>query len=203
MKTPMFVLAVLATVAAAPSIAGPLDDRVDVLSAQVLTLQREIAVLKSMLGRDATGNVAFTATGGRTDRVALNASSTVGGNSASSVGGAATQTVGGNALTTVYGSSTTNVAVNSLANVGGSATRQVGGSSSDTVNGNASQQVGGSMGVAVASNLTLEAGDQLTLKSGSSTIVLKKNGEITISGASVRMLGSAEVLLKAPKVLTN
>jgi hypothetical protein len=59
------------------------------------------------------------------------------------------------------------------------------------------------MGVAVARNLTVEAADQIMLKSGFSSIVMKKNGEIIITGAAIRLLGSAEVVFKAPKVLTN
>lgn len=226
MKSAMIALAVLAAFAAAPAQANPLEERLEVLTSQVLTLQRELAVLKSMLARDATGNLTFTVTGSRTDRVGLNASTTVGANSSSSVGGdmtaaigkssttqiggnatqtvagGATQTVGGNALDRVNGSSTSNVAVNSAISIGGSATRQVGGSSTDTVNGNASQQVGGSMGV-MARNLTLEAADQLTLKSGFSSIVMKKSGEILITGAILRITASGDLILKGARVQTN
>lgn len=219
MKLSLTTLAALAALATAPSQAGPLEERVEVLTTQVLALKQDIALLKSMIARDATGNLAFTVTGNRTDRTGLSALTVVNANSSTSVGGDLTETVGKSSTTRigvnrsvdvvrddllkVAGSSNANIAVNSTVIVGASATRKVGGSTSDTVTGNAMQQVGGSMGVAVAHNLTLEAADQIMLKAGLSSIVMKKNGEILITGTNVGIRASGDVVLKGTRVLTN
>ena len=74
---------------------------------------------------------------------------------------------------------------------------------STSVGGNASQKVAKSLSVAAAREILVQAGDQITLKTGSASIVMRKNGEITISGSTVQVLGSGDVVIKGAKVLTN
>jgi type VI secretion system secreted protein VgrG len=56
---------------------------------------------------------------------------------------------------------------------------------------------------ASAKTISLEAADEITLKTGSAKIVMKKNGEITISGKDINVKGSGNVVLKGSKVLAN
>jgi len=49
----------------------------------------------------------------------------------------------------------------------------------------------------------MEADDQITLKTGSATIVMKKNGDITISGANINVKGSGNVVVKGSKITNN
>lgn len=54
-----------------------------------------------------------------------------------------------------------------------------------------------------AKTITLSADDQITLKTGSASIVMKKNGDITISGKNINVKGSGNVVLKGSKVTSN
>jgi len=54
-----------------------------------------------------------------------------------------------------------------------------------------------------AKTITLNADDKITLKTGSSTIVLSKNGDITISGKNINLKGSGNIVVKGKKVTSN
>ncbi len=54
-----------------------------------------------------------------------------------------------------------------------------------------------------AKAITMTAQDQITLQTGSAKIVMKSNGDITISGANINIKGSGNVVIKGSKVLTN
>lgn len=243
MKTLLLSLAVLAAFAAAPAPAGPLDDRVDLLSKQVLELQAQVNLLRSLLNRDGTGKVIVTATANRSDLVGTDFSTSVGGNASSSfgrslslavgqarstqiglddvltVGGAGTSTVNGNWRLNVGGEATSNFArshahaigqsrttqigVNDVLTVTGSSTSNVGGNWSLSISGSANQQVANNLSVTAAREILMQAGDQITLRTGSSSLVMKKNGEIIVSGVTVRMLASGDVVIKGARVLTN
>jgi type VI secretion system secreted protein VgrG len=56
---------------------------------------------------------------------------------------------------------------------------------------------------ASAKTITLEAADEITFKAGSAKIVMKNNGDITISGKNINVKGSGNVVLKGSKVLAN
>ena len=140
-------LALTAVFACVPAQAGPLEDRIELLSKQVLELQDQVSLLRSMLNRDSTGKVVVTSSANRHDLVGTDFSTSVGGN--------------------------------------------------------ATQRVSNSLSVAAAREILLQAGDQITLKTGSASIVMRKNGEITITGTTIRVLGSGDVVIKGSKVLTN
>lgn len=243
MKHTLITLALLALFAAAPSQAGPLEDRVDLLSRQVLELQGQVSLLRSLLNRDGTGKVIVTSTANRGDVVGTDFSTSVGGNAASSfgrslslrIGQSRTTQVGLDDLLTVSGGSTTNVTgnwrlsvngdatssfarsqsnaiaqsrttqigVNDVLTVAGSSTSNVGGNWSLSVNGSANQQISNSLSVAAAREFLVQAGDQITLRTGSSSMVMKKNGEIIITGVTLRMLASGDVVLKGARILQN
>ncbi len=48
-----------------------------------------------------------------------------------------------------------------------------------------------------AKNITLQADDEIIIKTGSAKIVMKKNGEITISGKDINLKGSGKINVKA------
>ena len=45
--------------------------------------------------------------------------------------------------------------------------------------------------------------DQLTIRVGEAAIVMKKNGDITITGARISVLGTGAVKVKGAKLTTN
>ena len=54
-----------------------------------------------------------------------------------------------------------------------------------------------------AKTITMDADDKITIKTGSSQIVMKSNGDITISGKTINIKGSSNVVIKGSKVITN
>lgn len=84
---------------------------------------------------------------------------------------------------------------NELADVGRNLALQVGGS--------ASQSFGQDLNLAAGRQIVITAGDQLTLKSGQASIVLQKNGDISITGTNVRTKASGEISLKGAKIQQN
>jgi type VI secretion system secreted protein VgrG len=63
----------------------------------------------------------------------------------------------------------------------------------------------------VAKNLTINAGDQITITTGDASILMKKDGTITIKGKDITIKGSgkivgeadANMILKGQKILQN
>jgi type VI secretion system secreted protein VgrG len=49
----------------------------------------------------------------------------------------------------------------------------------------------------VAKKLMVDAGDEITIKTGSASIVMKKDGTITIKGKDITLDGSGKINLKA------
>jgi len=54
-----------------------------------------------------------------------------------------------------------------------------------------------------AKTITMDADDKITIKTGSAQIVMKSNGDITISGKTINIKGSSNVVIKGSKVITN
>ena len=54
-----------------------------------------------------------------------------------------------------------------------------------------------------AKTITMTAQDKITLQTGSAKIVMSSNGDITISGATINIKGSGNVIIKGSKVLSN
>jgi type VI secretion system secreted protein VgrG len=72
----------------------------------------------------------------------------------------------------------------------------------ETVNGQYIEEVSKDYALK-AKTVTMEADKQITLKTGSAQIVMKSNGDITISGKNINVKGSGNVVLKGSKVLAN
>ncbi len=54
-----------------------------------------------------------------------------------------------------------------------------------------------------AKTITMDADDKITIRTGAAQIVMKSNGDITISGKTINIKGSSNVVIKGSKVLTN
>ena len=72
----------------------------------------------------------------------------------------------------------------------------------ETVNGQYTEAVTKEYGLK-AKSITLQADKEIILKTGSAQIVMKSNGDITISGKNINVKGSGNVVLKGSKVLSN
>jgi len=54
-----------------------------------------------------------------------------------------------------------------------------------------------------AKTITMDADDEVIIKTGSAKIVMKSNGDITLSGKTINIKGSGNVVIKGSKVITN
>ncbi|MFT6987543.1 MAG: type VI secretion system secreted protein VgrG, partial [Psychromonas sp.] len=72
----------------------------------------------------------------------------------------------------------------------------------ETVNGKYTEAVTKEYGLK-AKTITMQADKEIVLKTGSAQIVMKSNGDITISGKNINLKGSGNVVLKGSKVQTN
>ncbi len=54
-----------------------------------------------------------------------------------------------------------------------------------------------------AKEITMDADDKITIQTGSAKIVMKSNGDITLSGKTINIKGSGNVVINGSKVITN
>ncbi len=175
------------------------------------------------VGHDRTkqiGNDETTQVGdNRTETVGNNESVTIGQARTHTIGTIDTLTVGAARFHTVGAAEAINVGAAQAINVGASQSTDVGSDRSVSVGGDQSISVSGgetyavskdrstsvgqSDSLNVSKSLTINAGDQIVLQTGSATIMMKKNGDITIEGKTITIKGSGDVIIKGQKILQN
>jgi type VI secretion system secreted protein VgrG len=128
---------------------------------------------------------------------------TVGAALAVTVGGAMTETVGATKAFTVGGSLNENIGSSKSTSVGTTLSETVNKSMSLKVGENLDETVSGKHTISVTKEFLLKAEDELSLKCGSAEIMLKKNGDITISGGKINIKGSGDVTVKGSKIAGN
>ena len=161
----------------------------------------------------------------KTIAVGLNHQETIGSNMGLSVGGMKSETVAINSAETIGGAKELTIGAAYAVTVGAAMNTAVGGAMLEEVGGLKSVNVGKTMGENVAGNrsatigknfsetvkeeyslkakkIVLQADDEIILKTGSSTISMKKNGDIQISGKNVEVKGSGKIAVKASSDLT-
>jgi type VI secretion system secreted protein VgrG len=176
-----------------------------------------------IVGKDHTENIGNN----RTETIATNAKETVGSNKVISVGAAMQVSVGAALNASVGGAAAIEVGGALGFAVGGKADETVGESKSVEIGKDLVIKVGeaGQLGFGKALGISsddamtlssvkdlsiagkakamLEAADQITIKCGSAQIVMKKSGDITISGAKIDIKGTGPVNVKGAKVNNN
>jgi type VI secretion system secreted protein VgrG len=181
-----------------------LNEQVTVLQQQIAALQAELDRMKAQVQVEASGNMRLVTPGSREDSVVGQHRIAVGTNNVRSVGQSSTenisvnstQNIGGSLSQTIGGSSTQRIGANSAQNIGANSTLSVSGNSTQTIGGTLSQTIGGDWVVAQR-RAVIEARESLLLKSGKSSIELKANGEINITGVLVNIEGSGDVTVKS------
>jgi len=134
----------------------------------------------------------------------------IGVNKVIKVGNDHDETIGNDASIDVAGNQSENVGKNLHVKVGENLTESVGKNMTinvekdlvETVNGKYTESVTKEYGLK-AKAIILEAEDQITFKTGSAQIVMKSNGDITISGKNVNLKGSGNIVIKGSKVTNN
>jgi len=115
-----------------------------------------------------------------------------------------------NRLDDVTKNKTVNVGKDHDESVGGNMVINVAKDLRETIKGEYAESVTKGYGLQ-AKGITLEADDEITIKTGSAKIIMKNNGEITISGKDITFKGSGKitakasgnVILKGSKVVAN
>ncbi len=135
------------------------------------------------------------------------------------VGGSMTLTIA-KSLTEINGTSRTEITGTSVTEKMGTDHKQtVGGDQSIKVSGGATWEADNNVGIKAGQNLSGEAGkeiilnagtkvtivaaSEMTLAVGSATIVLKKNGDITLSGKKLSVKASGDIVMKGSKISQN
>ncbi len=128
---------------------------------------------------------------------------TVAGAMNESIGGLKAEEIGGLKSVNVGAASSENVAGNKSVDAGGSISESAGKNVSVNAGDNISEKAGKDVSISAGKNMTLTAADQITIKTGSASIVMKKNGDITINGKKIQVKASGDIIMKGKKILEN
>jgi type VI secretion system secreted protein VgrG len=111
-------------------------------------------------------------------------------------------TVKRDATTKITGNEVTEVAKDSTLRVGKNVTVELtGGNRSTSIKaGTELLDVSDKIDIKTGKTLTIEAADEIVLKTGIASLIMKKDGSITIEGKDVTIKGAAKVETKAPMI---
>lgn len=154
----------------------------------------------------------------KTETIAINKAETIGVAKELTIGGlyqvsvgavmnetvalAKTQEVGATKATVVAGNVSENYNSSQTTSVSKDHTESIGKNQSITVGENESLSVGKDQSIQVGKNLTIDVGDQIVIKTGKSSITMKKDGTIQISGKDITINGSGKINVKATNNIT-
>lgn len=136
---------------------------------------------------------------------------TIGGTYTVAVGGSVVETYGSDQNSNVAKSNSESIGKNQSIDVGDDQSVSVGKNQATSVGEDQTISVGKNQTISVGENLTIDAGDQITIKTGKASIVMKKDGTITISGKDITLNGtgtinqkaSKNIVMKGKKILQN
>jgi len=127
---------------------------------------------------------------------------TVGVNEAITVGGAQEFTVGGIQSFSVGGMQETSVGASRSVEVMGGQSEEIGGALNTEVGADWAIDVGSDYAAKAGKKINIEAGDEIAFKCGGASIVMKKNGNVTIKGKNITLKASGKATVKAGSSLT-
>jgi type VI secretion system secreted protein VgrG len=122
---------------------------------------------------------------------------TVGAMQAVTVGASQTISVGATQNVTIGVDQTESIGANRAIKVGAKLAINVGSDAAMTVGGGRSSSIDKDDTVSVGKKFVVDAGDEISLTTGSASIVMKKDGSITIKGKDILIEGSGAVNVKA------
>ncbi|EDT42138.1 type VI secretion system Vgr family protein [Burkholderia ambifaria] len=167
------------------------------------------------VGNDRTKNIDHDETvhvkHDRTETVDNNETITIGVDRTEHVGNNETLTVGGNRVETIDGMQNLLIAMASAEEVGLAKALVVGGAYTITVVGAMNtavglaqaEEVGLSKTTVVGKTYTITAGDRIELRTGKASIVLESNGNISIRGGNIQIVGSGAVKVDGNTINEN
>lgn len=169
--------------------------------------------------RTVSGNESITVTMMRTHTVGINEAIAIGGAQETVVGGMRSVTVGAVQTITVGASQNITVGGSQSTSIGKSDSLQVANNRVEAIGKDLGQKVGGGRTsdiaeddkIKVGKKFVLEAAESITFTTGEASIILKKDGTITIKGKDITIEGSGQIsgkaskniVLKGQKILQN
>jgi type VI secretion system secreted protein VgrG len=172
------------------------NETVTVGANQAITVQANQTV-------NVLANQAETVGANRTDTVALNEARTVGVAQQVTIGAARNVTVGAVQAHEIGADDTWNIGSNHTVSVGGDDSLTVGGNRQASVAGSDSLTVSDAQSINVTKAITITGQDDITITNGNATLVMKKNGDISLSGKNILFDASAKMDLKAGGNITQ
>ncbi len=136
---------------------------------------------------------------------------TIGAAQTISVGAAQTTTVAAAQTVTVGAGQTTSIGAGQTVTIASDLAETIGGGHAETTSGDRSANITGGDSISVGKTFTLTATDEIALSTGDASILMKKDGTITISGKNITIKGSGKIIaeatsdmvLKGSKILQN
>src|SRR5690554_75351 len=138
----------------------------------------------------------------RNKSVGNNQTESIGKNKTIDVGNDHTETIGSNMSLSVGKNINIDISENHTETIGKNMTIGISKDLRETVDGKYTETVTKEYALK-AKTITMDADDQITLRTGSASIVMKSNGDITISGANINVKGSGNLVLKGSKITNN
>ena len=126
---------------------------------------------------------------------------TIGTSELTQVGLNRTTMVGRDLNETITGSKRISVGLNHSETIGGRVSVSAGKDWNRSIGGNLTEEVSKSCMLS-ANKIVFSAKEEICLKTGTASIILKKNGDISVKGKSVMITGSGDVVIKGKKVLS-
>ncbi len=141
-----------------------------------------------------TKDESITINGGRTE--------TVQKDEALTINGGRTKTVAKDESSTINGGRTESVAKDESLSIAGGRTETVGKDESVSVAGGRTVSIGKDDVLTVGKTLSITAADSITLTTGDASIVMQKDGTITIQGKNITVQDSGATTVKTDKTIT-
>jgi type VI secretion system secreted protein VgrG len=113
-----------------------------------------------------------------------------------------TKTIGHDENSSIGNDRNKSVGNNQSESIGKDKTIDVGANHTESIGKNMSITVGDNLNEQVGKKILINAGDQITLQTGAASIVMKKNGDISIKGKNIVVNGSSNVNVKAASNIT-
>ena len=157
------------------------------------------------------GAQALTVGGGRAKTIGIGEVVNIGAMQTVNVGAAQSITVGAAQTQTIGATQTTTIGAGQTVSIAADLGETIGGNHSESVTSDRTATIGGNDTFTVGKSFTLEAQDTITLKVGKATLVMNKDGKVTIDGQDITTKASGKIhseasgdmTLKGSKILQN
>jgi len=149
------------------------------------------------------GNLSETVTKSLITQIGENHSSTIGGSRSSAVAGSESRNIALDQTTVAGRDSKVQLGRNKEVVIGNNSDLTIAGDSAIQVGGEIVSESGGRTVVRAGQRVLLESGGDMILRAGRSSIILRQNGVMTLSGRRINMNVRRDVFVKGNKIRTN